>query len=149
MNLLRCSPNFHNAPRYDCALLSTMGNNGDISEVQIFARLLYAFVLQCGSESAGVPIAVVLPYDGSVRADQRKRDRDDGFYRVKERAPPSRSNRKRPQPEFIFAHSIIRGALLAPAGDQREMDSLTEFFVVDVVDADMFLHVRSMHGKPA
>ncbi|KAG1732179.1 uncharacterized protein EDB91DRAFT_1058197 [Suillus paluster] len=37
--------------------------------------------------------------------------------------------------EFISLHSIIHGALLVP-----DYDSNTDFFVVDYVDTDMFLH---------
>jgi hypothetical protein len=39
--------------------------------------------------------------------------------------------------EFISIHSIIHGALLVP-----NYDSNTDFFVVDYVDMDMFLHSR-------
>ncbi|KAJ6467793.1 hypothetical protein C8R45DRAFT_1055381 [Mycena sanguinolenta] len=46
--------------------------------------------------------------------------------------------------EFISAHSIIRGALLAPDFDKRG-----DYFVVDVVDADMYFRLKAKYPDHA
>ncbi|KAJ6603952.1 hypothetical protein B0H10DRAFT_1821857 [Mycena sp. CBHHK59/15] len=42
--------------------------------------------------------------------------------------------------EIISAHSIVRGALLAP-----DFDSADEFFVVDIADTDISLRLKSLY----
>ncbi|KAG2155158.1 uncharacterized protein EDB93DRAFT_1248116 [Suillus bovinus] len=43
-----------------------------------------------------------------------------------------------PQAEFFLVTSIIRGALLVH-------DETLDYFVIDTVDTDMFLHLKEMH----
>ena len=41
--------------------------------------------------------------------------------------------------EFVDAHSIIRGVLLVPTFEKDD-----DYFVFDVLDADLFLHVKEL-----
>lgn len=123
---LRCSPSFHHEPRYDHIIFQT-------AEGLIFARLIFLFT--CVIDKATYPIALVQPSDAPIGQRTRK-DKDFGLYRV--RARPRAST------EFISVQSIIRGALLtkdAAAASSEYNDS----FVVDVIDADMFLRMKAMN----
>ncbi|KAJ7265517.1 hypothetical protein C8J57DRAFT_992587, partial [Mycena rebaudengoi] len=75
--------------------------------------------------------ALVQPMDAGT-GQLTSKDKALGFYRV--RAKPRQNS------EFISVHSIVRGALLVPAGDRHG-----EYLVVDVVDEDMFLRLKSMY----
>ncbi|EFI26693.1 hypothetical protein CC1G_15464 [Coprinopsis cinerea okayama7 len=125
-DLLRCSPSFHNRPRYDCVIIQTTTG-------PIFARLLSLFTLQQpGSpDTEAIPFALALPYATTIPAPIRKKDTSAGFYRVR-KAP-------RPRAEFFFARSIVRGAVLV-AVNERNID----FLVFDVTDSDMFLRVQEL-----
>ena len=68
--------------------------------------------------------------DGRTGVEHSK-DRDLGFYRVK--------SNSRMQYEIIPLHSIIRGAYIVP--DYEHDD---EYLIVDTVDADMFLRLKSL-----
>lgn len=127
-NLLRCSSSFQNRPRYDAVLIQTD------SSTPLFARLLTIFTIRDGRDDKGVALALVLPYNASVTPSQRRKDRTLGFYRIKQNP--------RVVPELVFARSIIRGTVLSPANDSN-----TEYFVFDVLDADMFLRVQDYLGS--
>ncbi|KAJ7065749.1 hypothetical protein C8F01DRAFT_1228972 [Mycena amicta] len=118
---LRCSPSFHGQERYDAALVQTPTGI-------ILARLLFIFT--CKIDQRNHPFALVQALDANVRNPPAK-DKALGFRRV--RAKPRRDT------EFISVHSIIRGALLAPAFDREG-----EYLVVDDVDTDMFFRLKSM-----
>ncbi|KAF6743131.1 hypothetical protein DFP72DRAFT_1102075 [Ephemerocybe angulata] len=125
-NIVRCSPSFHGNPRYDSIIIND-------PDGPLFARLLGLFVLKDGAEDRGVPIALILPYDGKVTDAQRRRDERLGFYRVSTQKPRGSA------PEFVFARTIVRGTVLVPANELK-----SEFFVFDVLDADMFLRVQEL-----
>ncbi|KAJ6613822.1 hypothetical protein B0H10DRAFT_1804753, partial [Mycena sp. CBHHK59/15] len=57
-----------------------------------------------------------------------------GFATARVRTKP------RKDAEIISAHSIVRGALLAP-----DFDSADEFFVVDIADTDISLRLKSLY----
>lgn len=120
---------FHGAPRFDAVIINT-------TKGPLFARLLYAFALRSSKDDPGVAIVLALPYDGYVPPAQRKRDENFGLLRV--------AQARSAVPEFFLARTVSRGALLAPAGA-----SATEFYVVDVIDADMFLRVREIRASLA
>jgi hypothetical protein len=84
------------------------------------------FKYMAGGKS--LDLALVLPMDAPIGM-HRTVDRDLRFTRL--RARPSASS------EFITLHAVIRGALLVP---DFERDG--DFFLVDLVDPDMFLRAR-------
>ncbi|KAJ7467981.1 hypothetical protein FB451DRAFT_1340366 [Mycena latifolia] len=120
---LRCNPSFHGRPRFDGAIVKT-------TAAEIFVRLIYVFKITLSDDKA-YPIALVQPLDAPRGPISRK---DKALKLVRVRAKP------RKDAEFIFVRSIIRGAVLAPAFD-RDGD----FMVMDVVDGDMFLRLKSMY----
>lgn len=121
---LRCSPMFHNSPRYDCVIIKTV--NGEI-----LAQLVFLFT--CQVDGIPYPIALVQTYDAPAGRRTIK-DRDLSFYRV--RAKPRASC------EFISVQSIVRGVFLAAESDTEKPG---EFLVVDSVDTDMFLRMKAMY----
>ena len=60
----------------------------------------------------------------------RRKDKDLGLYRLQLRAK---------RYEIIPLESIVRGALLVPDSDNPE-----EYLVVDTIDSDMFLRMKSL-----
>ena len=62
---------------------------------------------------------------------ERLKDHDLGFYRMK--------SNLHMQYEIIPLHSIIRGAYIIP--DYEHDD---EYLIVDTIDADMFLRLKSL-----
>jgi hypothetical protein len=123
-DLVRCSPNFHGFPRYDCVIIKT-------TDGFIFGRLIFLFQFTVGG--IAYPFAFIHPYDASIGPHQQK-DIDLGFYRV--RAKPRQSA------EFISTDSIVRGALLV-----EDFGRVNDHLIVDLVDTDMFLRLISMYSK--
>ncbi|KAI6017728.1 hypothetical protein BKA83DRAFT_4058855 [Pisolithus microcarpus] len=131
-NYLRCNPNFHGQPRYDCALIQ-------FSETEAaFVRLIFLFTCQVATLNDTFQFALVQPLTAGTGV--RKLDRDFQLIRVK--AVP------RVASIFIPVKSIIRGALLYPDPGRHG-----EFLVVEHVDGDMFLRMRewtrTRHRVPA
>jgi len=119
-DILRCNESFHGRPRYDHILVAT--ENG-----HFFARILRLFQIAFGDQTH--PIAYVRSYcrpSGQVR----RKDKDLGLYRVRVKANPY---------DIISVQSIVRGALLV-----QDSDNPDDYFVVDTVDADMFLRMKSL-----
>jgi len=73
-DLLHCSPQFYNKPRYDFVLIKC-------TDSDFFAQLIYVFTCQIGQDSHG--LALIQPFDAPVPG-QRK-DNDLRFHRVKAR----------------------------------------------------------------
>jgi len=123
---LRCSPKYYNNPRYDCVLLNT--NNGPI-----FSRLVFVFTITLDGKN--YPIALIQAYERphSISATLHKKDKDLGFLRLQQR--------KENQVEFVWAQSIIRGAVVVPAYDDKNHS-----IVFDILDADMALRVMDILG---
>ncbi|KAJ6611518.1 hypothetical protein B0H10DRAFT_2165819 [Mycena sp. CBHHK59/15] len=119
---LRCNPNFHGQARYDAALVKT-------TDKPIIVQLIYMF--SCTVEGKSHPFALVLPLDARTGSLGRK-DKALRLYRV--HAKPRRNT------EFISVHSIIRGVLLAP-----DFEKPGEFLVIDIVDTDISLRLKSMY----
>ena len=97
---------------------------------QIFGRLLFVFTFVEGGTT--YPLALIHPYDAAL-GPQRRKDRDLGLIRV--RARP------RASAEFISVHSIIRGAYIV-----QDSSDANDFFIVDVVDTDMFLRMKKIRS---
>ena len=114
-DILHCKESFHGRQRYDHILVAT-------EKGHFFARILRLFWIFVGEQSH--PVAYVKSYcrpPGQVR----RRDKDLGLHRLRVKANPY---------EIISVRSIVRGALLVQDSDNPE-----DHFVVDTVDADMFL----------
>ncbi|KAJ7266146.1 hypothetical protein C8J57DRAFT_1450596 [Mycena rebaudengoi] len=118
---LHCSPLFYGHPRYDAAIV-------EMSTGTLFTQLIYIFTCRIGDTVHA--FALTQPMDAGT-GQLTAKDKALGFYNVQ--AKPRQNS------EFISVHSIIRGALLVPAGDKHG-----EFLVVDVVDTDMFLRLKSI-----
>ncbi|KAL1661524.1 hypothetical protein GGF50DRAFT_60902 [Schizophyllum commune] len=114
---LRCNPNFHHRPRYDCVLLSRPD--------PIFARLLYVFT--CTFNGKDYPIALVQAYDAPC-GHVSKVDKELGLVR--------RRARPRQDAEFVSLHSIIRGTVMIQDLECQEGD---EYLLYNYLDSDMFL----------
>lgn len=126
---LRCNPEFHGHPRYDCILINTQ-------DKPYIARLVCIF--SCTVDNQAYPLALVQPFS-SVFRDQgcrQQKDIDLGLFRFREN--------KRKDSEFISIHAIIRGVVMVP-------DSITpcglplnqDYFLFDLLDADIFLRSRN------
>ncbi|KAJ7059280.1 hypothetical protein C8F01DRAFT_1220265 [Mycena amicta] len=122
-DILRCSPSFFGHERYDAVLVKTA--TGDI-----FARLVFLFT--CDVNGKQLPFALIQAMDAPT-GQRTAKDKRLGFYRVREKA--------RRQSEFISAHSIIRGALLAP-----DFEKPGNYLAVDLVDTDMFFRLKKMYS---
>ena len=120
---LRCSPDFHSHPRYDCIILQT--NDGPI-----FAQLKFAFTVPSNDDTI-IPIVLVQAFDNHDNLTFRKKDRDLELIRLRQRSVK--------KAEFFFARSIIRGAVIFPAYDE-EKDSV----LFDILDTDMFLRSKEI-----
>ncbi|KAG1829817.1 hypothetical protein EV424DRAFT_1343975 [Suillus variegatus] len=122
-NYLRCSPSFHGHERCDWALIHT--HDKDSNTKNIFAQILFMFKYTVGDQH--LDLALVLPMDAPI-GPQLAIDQDLRFTWL--HAQPAASS------EFLSIYSIICGALLVPDYANPHQD----FFLVDVVDSDMFLH---------
>ncbi|SJL14897.1 uncharacterized protein ARMOST_18373 [Armillaria ostoyae] len=124
---LRCSPDFYNHPRYDCVIVEG-------SEGPFFAQIIMLF--SCVVSGKSFPLALVHSFDEPVGASNAKLDKDLGFYRVRAR--------KRTQSMFISIYVIICGALLVKDYRFNSPDGMKEYLVVDSVDSDSFLRMKSL-----
>ncbi|KAJ7038856.1 hypothetical protein C8F04DRAFT_950739 [Mycena alexandri] len=123
-DFLRCSPSFHGRSRFDGALVLTATGN-------IFVKLIYVF--QVALDGKNYPFALVQPLDAPLGRILAK-DKVLKLFRV--RAKP------RQAAEFISVHSIVRGAVLVP-DSERDGD----YFIMDVVEGDMFLRMKDMYKQ--
>jgi hypothetical protein len=122
MDFLHCSPSFHGQERHDCARICT--HKKDSNSKNIFAQILFMFKYTVGNQC--LDLALVLPMDAPI-GSQPAVDQDLRFTWLCARPVVSS--------EFLSIHSIIHGALLVPDYANPHQD----FFLVDVVDSDMFL----------
>ncbi|PBK62835.1 hypothetical protein ARMSODRAFT_990404 [Armillaria solidipes] len=124
-DLLWCSPMFYNHPRYDGVIINT-------TDGLYVAQLIQLF--ECEFDGQKYPLALVHPYDAPVTDGhlrwKHQRDKDLGFYRV--RARP------RIHSAFVSIYSIIRGALLVADADS-DLSNGQDYFIIDIIDTDMFL----------
>ncbi|KAI5993201.1 hypothetical protein EDD15DRAFT_2388095 [Pisolithus albus] len=119
---LRCSPSFYGQPRYDCALIQLTESE------TVFVRLISIFT--CDIPDIGsISLAFVQPLTAKIGGIRRI---DVNFRLTRVKAVP-RSN-----PIFIPIQSIIRGAVVVP-----DPSHSSEFWVVNHIDADMFLRMEA------
>jgi len=91
----------------------------------LFAQLIFVFSVQFLETI--YPMALIQGLTPS--ATQRQKDKDLRFLRLK----------KLKKTEFIFARSIIRGAVLLPAGDTNG-----DYIVFDLLDCDMCMRIQEI-----
>ncbi|KAK0437439.1 uncharacterized protein EV420DRAFT_1669760 [Desarmillaria tabescens] len=82
------------------------------------------------------PLALVRPLDEPVGTTTAKLDKDLGFYRVRAR--------KKEKSVFVSVYMIIRGALLVEDFGAKPGDGFKEYLIVDSIDSDMFLRMKSL-----
>jgi hypothetical protein len=117
---LRCNQSFYGAERRDHILVQSKGRH-------FFARLLCMFKFAVGDQTHA--LAYVESYcrpPGTLR----RRDKDLGLYRLRLRAK---------RYEIISLESVVRGAVLVKDSKDSE-----DYFVVDTIDADMFLRMKGL-----
>ena len=119
---LRCSLEFHSHPRYDCIIVQT-------HDGPIFAQLKFVFTFV--SDDDIIPIILVQAFDEHDNSTFRKKDRDLELIRLRQRSVQNA--------EFFFARSIIRGAVIFPAYDEKK-DSV----LFDILDTDIFLRSKEI-----
>ncbi|KAG1838007.1 hypothetical protein F4604DRAFT_1885610 [Suillus subluteus] len=122
---LRCSPQFFNAPHYDCVFIRTQ--NG-----VILGRLVFLF--QCAIGNGLFPLALIHPFD-TPTGPRLRQDKQLNLFRV--------CAQPRTKAEFFSVRSIICGALLVQDSGGNPLD----YLIVDTVDTDMFLRVREMYQQ--
>ena len=117
---LRCNKSFFGSERHDHVIVQ-------LEHGYFFARLLHLFKVTMGKQTHA--LAYVESYcrpPGSMR----HKDKDLGLYRLQLKAK---------RYEIISLESVVRGALLVSDSDNPE-----EYLVVDTVDSDMFLRMKSL-----
>jgi hypothetical protein len=121
---LRCSPKFYNQPRYDCVIINT-------ADGYIFAQLALVFTIKINDRD--YPIALIRAFERPVSVPRQiqQKDKDLHFLRLQQV--------KESQMEFVWAQSIVRGAVIVLANDLEN-----HWIVFDVLDADMYLRVRDI-----
>ena len=123
VDYLRCSPCFYNAPRYDYVLVNTV-------QGVIFAQLVFVFTVNF--LETVYPIALIQGFaKANSSAAITKKDNDLRFLRLRKL--------KDTRTELIFVRSIIRGAILLPAGDKEG-----DYIVFDLVDSDMCMRIQEL-----
>ncbi len=96
-------------------------------------------VFECTVREKTFPLMLIRPFDQPMEGHSAQKDQDLGFYRV-------RTDMKKSEPHLVSIYSVIRGALLIEDSDfNPEDENAKEYLVVDVVDADMFLRMQSLH----
>lgn len=103
-----------------------------MAKKNIFACLLFLFSIWI--DKTPHILALVLPFDAYLGPLHHK-DEELGLWRV--------GMKPRASVELIFVKSIIWGAILIV---NRKSGKENEYFVMDLIDADMFLHCKEMWG---
>ncbi|THU90821.1 hypothetical protein K435DRAFT_675329, partial [Dendrothele bispora CBS 962.96] len=124
---LRCNPNFYNQPRFDFVMFQK--SEGNFS----YAQLLYMF--DCSVDEKHYPVACIQHY--KVVLNRSAVDRRLGLVRI-------RKDFSKDAPKFIPIDSVVRGIVAPVAGSASEI-SVTERFIFDVVDGDMFLRIKKLY----
>ena len=121
---LRCSPKFYNWPHYDFIIINT-------ADGYIFAQLVLVFTIKINNED--YPIALVQAFERPVSVPRqiRQKDKDLHFLCLQQL--------KESQMEFVWAQSIVCGAVIVPENDLENHS-----IVFNVLNADMYLWVRDI-----
>ena len=121
---LRYSPGFHHNERRDFVLVHH-------SRLRIaFAQLVHLFTCKVGSIEYSLALIQVLERD-SRSAEVKRVDKSVATFQL--------HMRPRSQCEVIPLHAIIRGTLLVADSKYKG-----DYFVIDMIDTDMYLRVAAM-----
>ncbi len=82
------------------------------------------------------PLALVHPFNQPVDTINEKLDKDLGFYQI--------CTQKRSESTFVSVYMIIQGALLVEDFEVKATDRFKEYLVVDSIDSDLFLRMKSL-----
>jgi len=124
-DLLRANPDFHHRPRYDYVIIQA-------SDTEVmFAQILYIFGVTINNTEEHV--ALVLPFDETPDRQHCERDEALRFTRVQAR--------HRSKATLVHVESIVRGAVLVKDFEAEHGD---EYIVMDVLDADLWLRMKSV-----
>ena len=118
---LRCNPNFSGRPRYDFIIVR-------LQQGCIFAQLVFAFI--CHVSGKNYHLALIQPLDKKSRASTRVIDQSLSINRW--------NIRPRNRCEVIPLDCIVRGAVLVADAKYKG-----DYFVIDTLDEDMFLRVKT------
>jgi len=122
-DILQVNPHFHGSPCYNYVLIKIDALNC------IFVQLLSIFTIEC--ESKAYRMALILPMDRPTLLLNQTRDCTLRLTHV--------HSRTRQGSIVVDAETIIRGALLT-----SEHDSPVEFFVLDMIDDDLWWQMKSV-----
>ncbi|TFK60594.1 hypothetical protein BDN72DRAFT_938428, partial [Pluteus cervinus] len=123
---LRCNPNFNGRPRHDWVIFR-------LGQDRIaFGQLKFIFTYKVTHCQLTVPLAIIEAFD--VLPPNRIKDKDLELLRLR-RSVSARAHID----NIIPLESIIRAAYVVP-----EFENENEYHVVDVIDDDMFLRLRSL-----
>jgi len=120
---LRCNPCFNGRPRYDFVIIKSQ------QQACTFARLIFVFV--CHTKKCDYHLALVQPLEKKLRSNTRSIDRSLSIYGWHPQA--------RDRCSVIPVERIIRRAVLMPDAKFKG-----DHFVIDTLDADMFLRMKNM-----
>lgn len=119
-DIVRCSPEFHGAPRHDCVIVHVGPD-----DASMFCRLVFVFTYSLGEQTYA--LALVQPFDlAKPGTETREVDRHLALCRLRERP--------RADSIIISARSIRRGAVLL-----SDTSRAGEYLVLDMLDGDMFM----------
>jgi hypothetical protein len=129
-DFIRANPSFYGRPRYDCALFNAEGGQYTIGRIVSIIGVL-------DNEDIERKYAVVIPFDRPVSraADERANLNRGAHLRL------THLRSREPEHSIVVAlEHIVRGALMVPDwGSKRS----SQYIVMDVVDADFFLRMRT------
>ena len=121
IDYLRCNPEFHGRPRYDFVFANLPGGPA-------FAQLVFIFTCRVGKQN--YRLALVQPLKKYTRATTKDVDRALSIHRWQILG--------RDRCQVIPLDCIMRGAVLV-----RDPAYATDYFVINMLDGDMYLRVKS------
>ena len=123
VDCLWCNPNFHGQSRYNAVIFRT-------EEGVIFAKLVY--VLACNLAGRRYGITYVQALNALIGIHRQQKDINLSLYRL--------CVKQISQCKFIPIEAIVCGALVI-----KNPNKWGKYFVVDIIDTDMFLWVRELY----
>ncbi|KAF8193601.1 hypothetical protein K438DRAFT_1588988, partial [Mycena galopus ATCC 62051] len=121
-DILRCNPQFHNAPRFDCIIYETDSNSLAMGELHcVFCCHLPG--------NAALDLAMVRPFRKTSWQPNTRTD-----CPIREKMPVTTSS-------FVVLEHVVRGALICAIFGRKE----GMHYVVDCIDEDMYLRVNNIN----
>ena len=122
MDYLRCNPKFSGRPRYDFVLANRQ-------QEAIFAQLVFVFT--CRVNGHEYRLALIQPLEKKSQPSTRNVDKNLSISRW--------HIQTRSRCEVVPLDCIVRGAVLV-----ADTKFAGDYFVIDTLDEDMFLQVKTM-----